>query len=110
LCNVVFASIRNSVASTKYGTARAPFVAQLITQLSINSRSRFVDVGSGIGLVCLLIALVTGATVYGVELRRELHLIALKMAADVRRECAKEALASGSVCAATLSGCWLMKQ
>jgi protein-L-isoaspartate O-methyltransferase len=69
---------RGVSGSFKYGTIRASFVAQLITQLSINLRSPFVDVGSGIGLVCLLIALVTGATVCGVELRRELHLIALR--------------------------------
>jgi hypothetical protein len=73
----------------KYGTVGQAFTKVFIETLRINDRVRLVDVGSGIGLFVFLIALVTGATVHGVEIRHELHRVALKIGGAVRRECTR---------------------
>jgi protein-L-isoaspartate O-methyltransferase len=94
---VVVASVESIVAvkklrrvdgsESRYGKILPLLVRQLIDELKLRRGVRFVDVGSGIGLVCLLIALVTGADVYGIEIRDDLHAIALQIAAEVKKEC-----------------------
>ena len=76
-------------SALKYGTLRAPLVADMVARLGIARGRRFVDAGSGLGLVCLLIALTTGADVFGVEIRRDLHLLALRIGAQLARVCQK---------------------
>ena len=71
----------------KYGTVRPPFVRALLDQLKLRRSHRFVDCGSGSGHLCLLVALSTGADVFGIEIRPELHEIALKIGNEVRKEC-----------------------
>jgi SAM-dependent methyltransferase len=63
----------------------------LVDKLNVDDRVRLLDVGSGTGLFVLLVALVTGATVYGVEIRRDLHNVALKIGAALARECTRNA-------------------
>lgn len=61
-----------------YGEAMPIFVNQLIRRLDITSDDLFVDLGSGIGTIPLQVAAMTGCRAKGVEIRAELHEIALK--------------------------------
>ena len=62
----------NNVRSSLARFDRHWFRISLI-KLDIKRGQRFVDVGSGLGIGAILVALITGADTYGVEIRRELH-------------------------------------
>jgi hypothetical protein len=49
----------------------------------------FVDAGSGLGLVGFYIALVTGADVVSIEIRPELHALAVEIGQRLEAECAR---------------------
>ncbi|ORY17112.1 histone-lysine N-methyltransferas-like protein [Clohesyomyces aquaticus] len=53
---------------TTYGELLPPFVHQIFSQTGLNSRSVFIDLGSGVGNVVLQSALQTGAESWGIEL------------------------------------------
>jgi 2-polyprenyl-3-methyl-5-hydroxy-6-metoxy-1,4-benzoquinol methylase len=47
---------------------RPSFVRALLDRLKMRQGQRYVDAGSGIGLLCLLIALTSGVDVFGIKL------------------------------------------
>jgi len=73
----------------KYGTIRPPLVADMIRRLKLKRGRLFVDAGGGLGLVSLLIALTSGADVVSIEIRPELHALAVELARRVAAVCAR---------------------
>ena len=77
----------NDARAQRYGTVKTAFVFAMIDRLAIRAGQRFVDVGSGAGLVCFLVALVTGANVCGIEIDAARHRVALLIAGKSRKIC-----------------------
>jgi SAM-dependent methyltransferase len=75
--------------SLKFGRLLAPMVLDLIARLALQKGKLFVDIGSGTGVVCFLIALITGANVVAIEIRRELHEMAVLIGHRLEAECTK---------------------
>jgi len=67
-----------------YGEATMVFVEHIVEKWDIGENSVFVDVGSGIGQVCCMIRTMSSCKdVTGVEIREELHELALHLRRDV---------------------------
>lgn len=71
----------------KFGSIRPPMVEDFVAELKIKRGQRFVDVGSGLGTVCMLLSMVVGIETYGIEIRQELHEQALAISERVQQEC-----------------------
>ncbi|OCL14931.1 S-adenosyl-L-methionine-dependent methyltransferase, partial [Glonium stellatum] len=71
-----------------YGELEKSFVSSLLAAHSVSPGSRFVDLGSGVGNICLQAALETGCDSYGCELDAQRHQAAeayLQQAGPVSR-------------------------
>ena len=66
-------------SSETYGELHPPFVEDIIRKTQLSKDSIFVDLGSGIGNVVLQLAYQVGCKCIGVEIRKELHDIAIDM-------------------------------
>ena len=64
---------RNKRVNDGYGEINEPFTRDLISILNITSRTKVVDIGSGLGLFSLDLAALTGCEVLGIEIRDDLH-------------------------------------
>jgi H3 lysine-79-specific histone-lysine N-methyltransferase len=75
--------------SPKYGEFLFPLITRLLHRFKIDSTSRVVDLGSGVGNVVLQVRLQTGARAYGCEVEPARHRVAELFEQDVARRMAK---------------------
>lgn len=66
-----------------YGELLPCFSKQLAEVLNINRSHKVVDVGSGIGFLCFDLACLTGCSVKGIEIRRDIYLKSVQIAKHV---------------------------
>ncbi|KAJ3044500.1 Nucleosomal histone H3-Lys79 methylase [Rhizophlyctis rosea] len=71
--------------SEHYGEIAPYFVNDIITRLAISPSDTFIDLGSGVGNVCLQVSLQTGATSYGIELMPDRTTVATQFQTALER-------------------------
>jgi protein-L-isoaspartate O-methyltransferase len=66
-----------------YGELLPSFSKQLAEVLNISATNKVLDVGSGIGFLCFDLACLTGCSVKGIEIRRDIFLKSVQIAKHV---------------------------
>jgi SAM-dependent methyltransferase len=66
-----------------YGELLGSFSKQLAEVLNISATHKVLDVGSGIGFLCFDLACLSGCSVKGIEIRRDLYLKSVQIARHV---------------------------
>jgi [histone H3]-lysine79 N-trimethyltransferase len=69
-----------------YGELEPRFIWRLLSQCALREKSKFVDLGCGMGTAALFVSLASGGRVYGVEIRSDLkqHLNLVKEEFETR--------------------------
>eukprot|EP01120_Amphizonella_sp_Union-15-10_P017513 TRINITY_DN9747_c0_g1_i1.p1 TRINITY_DN9747_c0_g1~~TRINITY_DN9747_c0_g1_i1.p1 ORF type:complete len:552 (+),score=87.58 TRINITY_DN9747_c0_g1_i1:74-1729(+) len=80
-----------------YGEARPSFVDKIIRDLNVTESDIFYDIGSGIGNVVMQIAALTGSRSVGIEIRQDLHDVALNIQGHLERELKRRNKCSGPI-------------
>jgi SAM-dependent methyltransferase len=66
-----------------YGELLPNFSKQLAEVLNLNTSNKVLDVGSGIGFLCFDLACISGCSVKGIEIRRDIYLKSVQIARHV---------------------------
>jgi len=65
--------------SQQYGFLLPQGIQQMIEVASLNRRTRFLDIGAGLGNVAMQVGFMLDCTVYGIEIRSDLHKVSLAL-------------------------------
>lgn len=86
-----------------YGELNPNFIEDIIRNAEISPRDVFLDIGSGIGNVAIQVATQVGCTSIGVEIRKDLHEIAIKMLEQAKKTLSKLPYPVKMVCTKKIS-------
>ncbi|KAI5824471.1 S-adenosyl-L-methionine-dependent methyltransferase [Schizophyllum commune Tattone D] len=80
-----------------YGELQPAFAYRLLEDEKLDHKSCFVDLGSGIGNLVIQAAVQCGCKAFGIELREDLHAVAVDSLAFAQSQCFQRGIHMGTV-------------